>query len=171
MLELMLKISLYYCLRSGSQISEPAPSVSMECADKESHRIFYSRNYHHNYHRHQQQHNGKDLDNIHHVKFPLGGGDPVIKDVQLNEKTSSQSLSFSHWKKNHNGVQWALKPTNQTLQLTLNHNHRFHNYLCKNESEHGQGVGALYIVMDALKRRRAEEKERAERSNTHTSIM
>jgi len=148
---------------AGSQISEPAPSVSMECADKESHRIFYSRNYHHNYHRHQQQHNGKDLDNIHHVKFPLGGGDPVIKDVQLNEKTSSQSLSFSHWKKNHNGVQWALKPTNQTLQLTLNHNHRFHNYLCKNESEHGQGVGALYIVMDALKRRRAEEKERAER--------
>jgi len=26
-----------------------------------------------------------------------------------------------------------------------------------------QGVGALYIVMDALKRRRAEEKEKAER--------
>ena len=28
---------------------------------------------------------------------------------------------------------------------------------------HGQGVGALYIVMDALKRRRAEEKEKEEK--------
>ena len=27
----------------------------------------------------------------------------------------------------------------------------------------GQGVGALYIVMDALKRRRAEEKEKEEK--------
>ena len=28
---------------------------------------------------------------------------------------------------------------------------------------HAQGVGALYIVMDAIKRRKAEEKEKAER--------
>ena len=31
------------------------------------------------------------------------------------------------------------------------------------DAHHVQGVGALYIVMDALKRRRAEEKEKAER--------
>ena len=40
------------------------------------------------------------------------------------------------------------------------------NLLFKIENIHsfdGQGVGALYIVMDALKRRRAEEKEKEEK--------
>ena len=101
----------------------------------------------------------------------LAGATPSSKMFNSMRKPPHSHCHSLTGKKNHIGVQWALKPTNQTLQLTLNHNHRFHNYLCKNESEHGQGVGALYIVMDALKRRRAEEKERAERSNTHTSIM
>ena len=43
------------------------------------------------------------------------------------------------------------------------HINRYHILAQHDEAHYGQGVGALYIVMDALKRRRAEEKEKAER--------
>ena len=72
----------------------------------------------------------------------------------------------------------VIQRTMKTLQLAFNHGHshrvsilcwgehhiyRYHIHAQHHDVHHVQGVGALYIVMDALKRRRAEEKEKAER--------